>query len=144
MQFVSIIIVLWLYLVRSLKRLVQDTLKGWGNVREGGEIGLFITLVPKVLWLRFLIRWLNNFGDLHWKLIGWMVNSAKCQTFQQLFVIYRRGNFVNYNWGCTLIYRSLSYPFRSLQRNITWGFKRSHHKNISIHTGQMIKATLIV
>ena len=31
--------------------------------REGGDIGLFITLVPKVLLERFLIHWLNNLGD---------------------------------------------------------------------------------
>ena len=33
------------------------------NIREGGEIRLFITLVPKVEQYRFLVRWLNNFGD---------------------------------------------------------------------------------
>ena len=35
--------------------------------------GMFITLVPKVLQLRFLIRWLNNFGSFYWILIGWFV-----------------------------------------------------------------------
>ena len=33
------------------------------SAREGGDIGLFITLVPKVLSCRFLIRWPNNLGD---------------------------------------------------------------------------------
>ena len=33
--------------------------------REGAVIGLFITLVPKVLCYSILIRWLNNFGDLY-------------------------------------------------------------------------------
>ena len=33
------------------------------NCREGGNVGLFITLVPKLLWKGFPIRWLNNFGD---------------------------------------------------------------------------------
>ncbi len=36
-----------------------------GVIKEGGEIGLFFTLVPKVLYYRFLIRWLNNFWDLY-------------------------------------------------------------------------------
>ena len=31
------------------------------------------------------------------------------QAFQQLIVIYRRGNFVYHCWGCTSIYRLLSY-----------------------------------
>ena len=39
--------------------------------------------------------------------------------FQLLIVIYRRGNFCNHfcnhYWGCTSIYRPLSYPFRPLQ-----------------------------
>ncbi len=35
------------------------------SCREGGDIGLFITLVPKVLLCHFLIRWLNNFGELY-------------------------------------------------------------------------------
>ena len=34
------------------------------NNREEGDIGLFITLVPKVYSnAHFLIRWLKNFGD---------------------------------------------------------------------------------
>ena len=34
--------------------------------------------------------------------------------FQTLKVICRRGNFVNYHWECTSIYRPLSCPFRYL------------------------------
>ena len=30
------------------------------NNREGGDIGLFITLVPKILYYHFIIRLLNN------------------------------------------------------------------------------------
>ena len=30
---------------------------------EEGDIGMFIALVPQVEYLRFLIRWLDNFGD---------------------------------------------------------------------------------
>ena len=33
------------------------------------------------------------------------------QTFQQIIVIYTRGNFVYYYWRCTSNYRPLSYPF---------------------------------
>ena len=36
------------------------------------------------------------------------------QTFQQLIVIYNRGNFVYHLLGCTLMYRLLSCPFISL------------------------------
>ena len=46
-------------------------------------------------------------------LIGCSIKSS-VQTFQPLVVIYRRGNFMYQNyWGCTSIYRPLSYPFRS-------------------------------
>ena len=84
--------------------------------REGGDIGLIITIVPKVLYYRFLIRWLDNFGDYYWILIGWLIKLS-VQTLPILIVNYRTGNFVYHNWGCTLIYRPLSYPFRSLK---TW------------------------
>ena len=36
------------------------------------------------------------------------------QTFQPLILINRRGNFVYTHWGCTSIYRPLSFPYRSL------------------------------
>ena len=35
--------------------------------REGGDIWLFITLVPKLLQDRSLISWLNNFKDFYYK-----------------------------------------------------------------------------
>ena len=35
-------------------------------------------------------------------------------TFQPLILIYGRDNFVYHHWGCTWVYRPLSYPFRSL------------------------------
>ena len=47
---------------------IQNVVRGMGGdcliSREGGDIGLFITLVPKVLYKHFLIRLLHNFGDL--------------------------------------------------------------------------------
>ena len=51
--------------------------------REGGEIGLFITLVPK-----FLFVGLTTLGTF---LIGWLFKLC-VQTFQPL--IYRRDNLV--------------------------------------------------
>ena len=61
--------------------------------REGGDIRLFITLVHKVLLKRFLIRWLNNFGDIYKILNGWFIKLS-VQTFQSLIEIYRRSNLV--------------------------------------------------
>ena len=43
-----------------------------------------------------------------------LIFKLSVQKFQQLIVIYRLGNFVYNHWGCTSIYRLLSYPFRSL------------------------------
>ena len=44
----------------------------------------------------------RNFRDFYWILIGWFIELS-VQTFQQLIVIYRKGNFVYYRWGCTSI-----------------------------------------
>ena len=74
--------------------------------RKGGDIGLFITLVPKQLWL-------NNFGDFQWIFIGWFI-KLNFQTFQPLITIYRRGHLVCNHWGFTSIYRPLYYPIISL------------------------------
>ena len=81
-----------------------------------GDIGLFIKLVSKVLWLRFLIRWINNFGGCYWILVDWFINFS-VQTFQPLIVIYIRGNFMYHHWKCKSIYRPLSYPFRFLNNS---------------------------
>ncbi len=76
--------------------------------RGGGDIGLFITLVPKVLQSRFLICWLNDFGDLS---KFWLVSSfSEFQTFQQL-IVTTTGNFVYHHWECTSIFWLLSYYF---------------------------------
>ena len=48
---------------------------------------------------------LIKLGDF---LIGWLIYLS-VQTFQPIIWINRWGN-----WGCTYIYRPLSYPFRSL------------------------------
>ena len=73
--------------------------------KEGGDNGLFIALVPKVFNNVFLFVGLTTLGFL----IGWLI-----QTFQRLILIDVKGKFVYENFGCTSIYRSLSYPFRSL------------------------------
>ena len=41
---------------------------------------------------------------------GWLFR-LKVQTFQTFILIYRKGNFVSLNSGCTSIYRPLSYHF---------------------------------
>ena len=69
------------------------------EIREGGDIRLLITLVPKILYSRFFMRWLNNFGDFYWILIFWFIKLS-VNIFQLLFIFYR-GNFVYYHWGCT-------------------------------------------
>ena len=58
------------------------------HTREGVDNGLFINLVPS-----FLIRWLKNFGNFYWILIGWFI-MLSVPTFQLLILIYRRGNFL--------------------------------------------------
>ena len=75
-------------------------------VSEGGDIGLFITLVPKV----FLIHWLINIGDFY---LDWLVHLVECSNVSTSNCNVRRCNFVYHHLGCTLIYQPLSYPFRS-------------------------------
>ena len=57
--------------------------------KERGDNGLFITLAPKVLLWRFLIRWIHNFVEFSEFFIGWIIKLS-VQTFQPLIVIYRR------------------------------------------------------
>ena len=66
--------------------------------REGGDIGLFISLKITFSY------------SLAYKLWGlfWLVGSLI------VIVIYRRGNFVYHLCGSTSIYYPLSYPFISL------------------------------
>ena len=44
---------------------IHDIYKIVCKFREGGDIELFITLVPKVLKYRFFIRWFDDFGNFH-------------------------------------------------------------------------------
>ena len=54
---------------------------------------MFISLVPKVLLYRFLIRWVNNFRDFYWILIVWFIEMS-VQTFRPLILFHKRINFV--------------------------------------------------
>ena len=74
------------------------------------DIGLFITLCtcPQC----FLITFSVSFGTFYLILIGWFIRVS-IYTFQTLILIYSRGNFLFEYY--TSIYRSLSYPFRSLK-----------------------------
>ena len=69
-------------------------------IKEGGDIGLFITLVTKVLLNAFLIAGtitLETFKNFDW------FNKLSVQTFQPLIVIYGRGSFMYHLWGFTSI-----------------------------------------
>ena len=63
------------------------------GTRAGGDIGLFITIVRKVLYSLFFICWLINFGDFYLILIGRFIRLG-VQTFQPPIVIYRKGIFL--------------------------------------------------
>ena len=72
--------------------------------RKGRDIGLFITLVPKV----FLFVGLTTLGVL--LKLYWLVHLVL--TFHPLIVIYRRNKLVYFHWGWTCIYPPLSYPLK--------------------------------
>ena len=69
--------------------------------REGGDIGLFISLLPKVLYQLWGLI-LNFDWWVHY------VEGPKVANTNHNF------NFVYYHCGCTSIYRPLSYTFGSL------------------------------
>ena len=77
--------------------------------REGVDIGLFITLVPKFYENVFLLVCLTTSTVLIY-----LLNKLSVQTFKPLFITYRRRNFVYHHQECTSIYQPQSYPFRSL------------------------------
>ena len=79
-----------------------------GFVREGGEIGLINTLVPKVFKHLLVLKTLGTYYSYSYLiLIDWFMKLI-VQMFQQLIVIYRSDNFVHHYWGCTSIYQPLS------------------------------------
>ena len=82
--------------------------------REGGDIELFIKLVPKVLLICFLIRWVDTFGDFYQILICWLIELSVQKFKPPVIVIYRRSNLVYHHWRYTSIYWPLFYPFRYL------------------------------
>ena len=71
------------------------------SIRTMGKNCLLLKSIIKIVWGLLL------------NLIGWLIKIS-VQTFQPIIIIYRRGNFVYHLRECTSIYRSLSYPFRSL------------------------------
>ena len=85
--------------------------------REKGQQPVYYTS-PQSFIIHFLICYLlNDFGTfVNFDSFGWFIRMS-VHTLQPLFLIYRRGNFVNHHWGYTSIYRPLSYTFRSLRHS---------------------------
>ena len=52
----------------------------------------------------------NNFRYFY-QILNWSVLSS---SEQNKVLIYKRGDFVYYHWGCTSIYLPLSYPLKPL------------------------------
>ena len=69
-----------------------------------GHWAVYYTSYQSVM-IMFSYSLAYNFGDFHCILIGRLIKP----------LILCRGKFVYHNWGYTLIYRILSYPFSSLQ-----------------------------
>ena len=104
--------------------------RGWKNWESGREAGILRdkTMADKFMYIpnddtqnypfrrlqlvvetfRHSTKYINQSN-----LIGWFIKSS-VHTFLPLILIYWRGNFVCKYWGCTSIYRPLSYPFKSL------------------------------
>ena len=61
------------------------------NIREGGDIALFITLVPK--FKKYVYVGITTSGTF----FDWFT-KLNVQTFHSLIIIYRWGNFVYNHW----------------------------------------------
>ena len=84
------------------------------------------TTLPKEIVLRHTPP--QNFLNFKWRVVpscsprgtfvnfDWLIHQFEFSIVQPKTFIYRRGNCVYHHWGCKPIYRSLSYPFRSLER----------------------------
>ena len=75
--------------------------------RERGQWAVYYSSPQSFIIISYSLP--QQLWGLWWILIGWAITLS----FQPLVLFYRKGNFV-YHWGWTSIYRSLSYPFRSL------------------------------
>ena len=87
-----------LHLATGLPRAVvlnrfQHSVKNWTPWGRGHWAAYYN--IPQSFKIHFLFVWLSNFGDYYLILIGWFIKLS-VQTFQPIFVIYRRGNFVNH------------------------------------------------
>ena len=76
---------------------IKTTIGTWGK-GEGGS------RYPSLMWGHYVVYYTSP-----QILICWFIKFS-VQTFQPLFVKYRRGNLEFYHWRYTSIYRSLSYP----------------------------------
>ena len=95
-----------------LNRVVIDKTR---TIMQGGRVHSAVYFTSPQ---RFIITFSYSLTLQLWRLslnlIGCWVMKLIVQTFQPLTVIYRRCNFMYHYWGCKLINRPLSYPFRFL------------------------------
>ena len=87
-----------------------------GSSREGRHWAVYYAC-PQSFIKTFSYSLVQQLWGLFEILIGWFFSYCVL-TFQPIIVIYRRGNFVYHDWGCKLIYRPLSYLFRSLGSSV--------------------------
>ena len=62
---------------------------------------------------------------------GSLILKLSVQTFQPVFLIYRRSNFVNNHWWCTSIYLSFSYPFKFLTNYTHKGYTMRTNEHVT-------------
>ena len=81
------------------------------NINSGreGTLDCILYGYPKFYYHVILQVGSNNLG-IFMKSFLVAIKTSSIQTFQPISVIYRRGNFVNHQWGCLYIYHPLSYP----------------------------------
>ena len=87
----------------------KEQLECFSLPREGRRYGHQLYRYPKFYYHVILKVASNNLGTYMKSFLA-ALKASSIQTFQPQSVIYRRGNFVNHQWGCLYIYHPLSYP----------------------------------
>ena len=88
-------------------------LQSWPCKRQGGRGHWAVYYTRPRKFYNNVYLFVQQLWELLLCLIGLSIKLI-FKTFKSIIVIYRRGNFMYHYWGCTSIYQSSSYPFKSL------------------------------
>ena len=105
----------------------------WRKIGETKGRGhwTFCYTSPQRFIIHLFSRWLNHYGDFNLILFGWFiecsnVSTTNCNLQKGSFCISSLGDVL-----CTSIYRTLSYPYKSLPFSVFFVHKESKLSKIN-------------